>query len=532
MRDDSTPPAGPLSGPRHGLRLTDDDPPLSLNTVQPPEPIGPWRIAAVGAVGACVLGGVVGYMGLSHHPQNAGGTQVAEAAPQAAEYRPISARYAPPDRNQIQAAYRDVAQVVASEGLSGAARASMDCYGRLARRPEYGLMDYCLALDAFGAQAYERAAGESAPSSTYFGQAPVRRQQAVQRLTAGQTDANSRLIDTNRLIGEVVLTASTLEPVALEPQVAAVTTAPVAATPEPAPAPPAPKPAPEPSIKSIPTPVIVAKADPPKAAAVKAAPSAKPVQLAKTAPKAPLRPVKAPPAVLKAKTEARPAKGQKAAEPVKLVAKAKGAPAPARPPTVRPPSRLAVALDKLKPPVKPVAPVSPLQKASDKKPASAPWISQLEAELKGPKAQPVDKPAAKVESKPEPLKAEPPPAPVVAARPTPAVMVERKDPPPAPARAAPEPQRRVQRADAQPSFSCRGDLSRGQRMVCEEPSLAAADRRLSAAFNRALDESPNPRALIAEQNRWLAMRDRLAGDYGAVMNLYQNRISELRRGPY
>jgi uncharacterized protein YecT (DUF1311 family) len=133
-------------------------------------------------------------------------------------------------------------------------------------------------------------------------------------------------------------------------------------------------------------------------------------------------------------------------------------------------------------------------------------------------------------AKPEPkteAKAEAPPAPVQAA------VAERREPPAAARAAAPEPQRRVQATnDVQPSFNCRGALTRGQRMVCEEPSLAAADRRMSSVFNRALDESPNPRALIAEQNRWLAARDRMAGDYGAVMSLYQRRIAELREGPY
>jgi uncharacterized protein len=66
-------------------------------------------------------------------------------------------------------------------------------------------------------------------------------------------------------------------------------------------------------------------------------------------------------------------------------------------------------------------------------------------------------------------------------------------------------------------------------MICQEPALAAADRRLSAAFSQALDQAPNRRALIAEQNRWLARRDQLAPDSQAVLSAYQQRIAELRQ---
>jgi uncharacterized protein YecT (DUF1311 family) len=79
-----------------------------------------------------------------------------------------------------------------------------------------------------------------------------------------------------------------------------------------------------------------------------------------------------------------------------------------------------------------------------------------------------------------------------------------------------------------PAASC-GGRTRGERMLCEEPSLQVADRRMSAAYRRALDQAQNPKALAAEQNRWLALRDELAPDRAAVMSAYQDRIAELRR---
>jgi hypothetical protein len=308
------------------------------------------RIVLIGAAMAAVLGAAIGLTS----PKSFRGAPDTEpvkarAAASAAQltFRPIGGRYRPPDRVRIAAAYQDAARLLSEEGVSGVARASMDCFEKLFRQPDYGLMDYCLALDAYGAQAYERAAGDAAPPSTYFGQAPVRRQRAVQELTAGHTDANSRVLDTNRLIQQVAV-------------------------------------------------------------------------------------------------EANP------------------------PPTV-------------------VAP--------------------------------------------------PPPAPIVAAEPAPApvVVAERGEPEsrpqPRPAPADP-PARATVRDGPTPSFDCRFARTRGERMVCREPALAAADRRLAAAFDRAVAQSANPRALMADQNRWLALRDEIAPDYEGVMGLYQDRIAELRRQRY
>jgi uncharacterized protein len=60
--------------------------------------------------------------------------------------------------------------------------------------------------------------------------------------------------------------------------------------------------------------------------------------------------------------------------------------------------------------------------------------------------------------------------------------------------------------------------------------LAAADWRLHNVFERAMAESPNPRRLRAEQDRWLAAREAAAPDPGAVLGVYEERIDQLAAG--
>ena len=255
----------------------------------------------------------------------------------------------------------------------------MSCFENLRRDPSSAAMDYCLALDVYSAQSYAAAAGDRGPSSTWFGQGPVRRQAAVQGLTAGVTDANARLIDTNRMIDQVLAAATPAPPpvAALAP----VAAAPVVAAVQPAPAPP-------PSIPAVPPAQTVRAAPPPVTAA---------------------RP--APPAVQTAR-----------------------APPPPAARVVEPPRREAI----------------------------APPSSRAEAPFRGP------------------------------------------------------------------SFNCRYARTPSERMVCGEPDLAAADRRLAAEFDRAMARADDPRALRRQQDRWLAARERAGSNYDAVRELYDLRIRELR----
>ena len=80
---------------------------------------------------------------------------------------------------------------------------------------------------------------------------------------------------------------------------------------------------------------------------------------------------------------------------------------------------------------------------------------------------------------------------------------------------------------SRPSFDCRYARSRSERMVCEEPRLAAVDRRLAAAYRNAVDAGVPQRALRAQQDRWLAARERAAVSPEAVHMVYEQRIAEL-----
>jgi hypothetical protein len=92
----------------------------------------------------------------------------------------------------------------------------------------------------------------------------------------------------------------------------------------------------------------------------------------------------------------------------------------------------------------------------------------------------------------------------------------REEPPPAP-RAYVE----------RPSFNCRYARSRAEQMVCEDPRLAAYDRRLARAFRRAVDNGAPFGRLRAQQDRWLAARERAAVSPEAVGMVYEQRIAEL-----
>ena len=162
MRDDLT------LGPAFDATAGDEDHPLHLkplhiDPVQPAHTSRAWRIFSYGAMGACVLGLALGLMTMKGRAATA---RAKPAAPAAANFRPIKAAYAPPDREQVSRALDESKRLMSSEGLSGLARASIVCFDKLSHDPAYSLMDYCLALDLLGAQAYAQAAGDTAPPST------------------------------------------------------------------------------------------------------------------------------------------------------------------------------------------------------------------------------------------------------------------------------------------------------------------------------------------------------------------------------
>ena len=82
---------------------------------------------------------------------------------------------------------------------------------------------------------------------------------------------------------------------------------------------------------------------------------------------------------------------------------------------------------------------------------------------------------------------------------------------------------------APPSFDCRYARSRAELMVCADPGLAEADRRLEAAYRRALDAGVPAWRLERQQRRWLRAREDAAFDAPeAVAGVYDARIAELQ----
>jgi uncharacterized protein len=72
-------------------------------------------------------------------------------------------------------------------------------------------------------------------------------------------------------------------------------------------------------------------------------------------------------------------------------------------------------------------------------------------------------------------------------------------------------------------------------MVCSDPALAAADRHLARAYQRALRFGVPYDLLRAQQEDWLAVREEAARrSPRAVAGLYDQRIEQLNamaRGP-
>lgn len=109
--------------------------------------------------------------------------------------------YAPPDASAVGRAFVQVGAVYRVGGVSELARQGRGCFETLARAPNYQLLDYCLAFDAFGAAVMRRLAGDpdTLPASSWFGQAPTRGLQVAQAVMGPQGDAAARLLDIRRL---------------------------------------------------------------------------------------------------------------------------------------------------------------------------------------------------------------------------------------------------------------------------------------------------------------------------------------------
>ena len=80
----------------------------------------------------------------------------------------------------------------------------------------------------------------------------------------------------------------------------------------------------------------------------------------------------------------------------------------------------------------------------------------------------------------------------------------------------------------QASFDCRRAASYAEEMVCSDPALAAADRHLARAFQRAVRLGVPYDLLQAEQNNWMMAREEAARrSPRAVAGVYDQRIEQL-----
>lgn len=119
-------------------------------------------------------------------------------------------------------------------------------------------------------------------------------------------------------------------------------------------------------------------------------------------------------------------------------------------------------------------------------------------------------------------------APAPRPQPRPAPTLEA--PAPAPREIAPAPRfaEAPAPAMARPSFDCRYAGTRAERMVCGDAELARLDRQLDRAFDRAVSSGIPYRALRAEQDDWLSIREQAARrSPEAVESIYRQRIAEL-----
>ena len=83
-------------------------------------------------------------------------------------------------------------------------------------------------------------------------------------------------------------------------------------------------------------------------------------------------------------------------------------------------------------------------------------------------------------------------------------------------------------ADTQPSFDCASAIGAAETLVCSDPRLAAADRRMARAWRRAVELGAPTWRLRRDQRDWMIAREaaaRAAPD--EVADLYGQRIREL-----
>lgn len=105
--------------------------------------------------------------------------------------------------------------------------------------------------------------------------------------------------------------------------------------------------------------------------------------------------------------------------------------------------------------------------------------------------------------------------------------------PPAPpfapiARVAPQAPDPAWRGGRRPGFDCRDAGSLAEELVCADAVLAAADRQMGRAYDRALRAGVPAEELSADQDDWMATREDFAlQSPRALARLYDQRIATL-----
>lgn len=152
-------------------------------------------LAAVAALAAVALLWSDREGGASEPPEAAQTQQQADGA--------AAGAFVPPDREAVREAYAEVGRVYRASGVSGLAEVGRSCFAGLAEQPSYRGLDYCTALDAFGAAFAQRVNGAPPAPDSWFGQAEGRYLSTAEQVMGPERDAAARLVDIRRLAIEV-----------------------------------------------------------------------------------------------------------------------------------------------------------------------------------------------------------------------------------------------------------------------------------------------------------------------------------------
>jgi len=80
-----------------------------------------------------------------------------------------------------------------------------------------------------------------------------------------------------------------------------------------------------------------------------------------------------------------------------------------------------------------------------------------------------------------------------------------------------------------PSFDCAKASTGAERMICSNKDLAQADVQLAQVYKATLSKSSNKAAFKKEQGAWIRNQRDACSDAAALLQVYQDRISQLSR---